>query len=225
MADSDYTVAVVLQASDEGMSSTIKKAGDEIETVGDKSRDAKIDMMATVVALEGLTSGLNQVTGGMRKYSAALEQTGKIDKEQAAELNKKIAMLELATGPMEAVIGMQKLITITTALLIPVEKADNTVKKQGIIVNNSLALSWMAVALPILIIMALLVGLYLIWKNQDAIMKQVGQSVNGVREGFAGLVQTGREAVATLAAIASGAAEALEPLDRIIGVIPSLGGD
>ena len=133
MADSDYTVAVVLQASDEGMSSTIKKAGDEIETVGDKSRDAKIDMMATVVALEGLTSGLNQVTGGMRKYSAALEQTGKIDKEQAAELNKKIAMLELATGPMEAVIGMQKLITITTALLIPVEKADNTVKKQGII--------------------------------------------------------------------------------------------
>ena len=225
MADSDYTVAVVLQASDEGMSSTIKKAGDEIETVGDKSRDAKIDMMATVVALEGLTSGLNQVTGGMRKYSAALEQTGKIDKEQAAELNKKIAMLELATGPMEAVIGMQKLITITTALLIPVEKADNTVKKQGIIVNNSLALSWMAVALPILIIMALLVGLYLIWKNQDAIMKQVGQSVNGVREGFAGLVQTGREAVATLAAIASGAAEALEPLDSIIGVIPSLGGD
>ena len=87
MADSDYTVAVVLQASDEGMSSTIKKAGDEIETVGDKSRDAKIDMMATVVALEGLTSGLNQVTGGMRKYSAALEQRGKRDKEQAAELN------------------------------------------------------------------------------------------------------------------------------------------
>ena len=225
MADSDYTVAVVLQASDEGMSSTIKKAGDEIETVGDKSRDAKIDMMATVVALEGLTSGLNPVTGGMRKYSAALEQTGKIDKEQAAELNKKIAMLELATGPMEAVIGMQKLITITTALLITVDKPDNTVKKQGIIVNNSLALSWMAVALPILIIMALLVGLYLIWKNQDAIMKQVGQSIDGVREGFAGMVQAGREAVATLAAIASGAAEAIEPLERIGGVLPGFGGD
>lgn len=225
MADSDYTVAVVLQASDEGMSSTIKQAGDEIETVGDKSQKAKIDMMATVVALEGLTSGLNQVTGGMRKYSAALQQTGKIDKEQAEALNKKIAMLELATGPMEAVIGAQKLITITTALLIPVEKADNTVKKEGIIVNNSLALSWMALALPILIIMAFLVFLYLLWKNQDAIMKQVGQSINGVREGFAGMVQTGREAVATLAAIASGAAEAIEPLERIVGVIPGFGGD
>jgi len=225
MADSDYTVAVVLMASDEGMSTTLKSAADGIEDVGDKSQKAKIDMMATVVALEGLTSGLNQVTGGMRKYSAALQQTGKIDKEQAEALNKKIAFMELATGPMEAVIGAQKLITITTALLIPVEKADNTVKKEGIIVNNSLALSWMALALPILIIMAFLVFLYLLWKNQDAIMKQVGQSINGVREGFAGMVQTGREAVATLAAIASGAAEAIEPLERIVGVIPGFGGD
>ena len=225
MADSDYTVAVVLMASDEGMSTTLKSAADGIEDVGDKSQKAKIDLMATVVALEGLTSGLNQVTGGMRKYSAALQQTGKIDKEQAEALNKKIAFMELATGPMEAVIGAQKLITITTALLIPVEKADNTVKKEGIIVNNSLALSWMALALPILIIMAFLVFLYLLWKNQDAIMKQVGQSINGVKEGFAGLVQTGREAVATLAAIASGAAEAIEPLERIVGVIPGLGGD
>jgi hypothetical protein len=225
MADSDYTVAVVLQASDEGMSSTIKKAGDEIETVGDKSQNAKIDMMATVVALEGLTSGLNQVTGGMRKYSAALEQTGKIDKEQAAELNKKIAMLELATGPMEAVIGMQKLITITTALLIPVEKADNKVKAQGTIVNNNLALSYMAVALPILILAAVLVGLYILWKNQEEIMKGVGDAVNWVKEGFVGCSVAGREVMATLSGIASGAGEAIEPLQRIVGVIPSLGGD
>ena len=76
MGDSDYTVAVVLQASDEGMSTTMKGAADGIEDVGEKSKQAQMDMMATVVALEGLTSGLNQVTGGMRKYSAALEQTG-----------------------------------------------------------------------------------------------------------------------------------------------------
>jgi hypothetical protein len=225
MGDSDYTVAVVLQASDEGMSTTMKGAADGIEDVGEKSKQAQMDMMATVVALEGLTSGLNQVTGGMRKYSAALEQTGKIDKEQAEAFNKKIAYMELATGPLESVIALQKLYTITTALLLPVEKADQGSKKTGTIVNNSYALSWMAIALPIIIVMALLLTIYLVWKNQDAIMKQVGQSINGVREGFAGMVQTGREAMATLSGIASGAAEAIEPLERIIGIIPGMGGD
>ena len=72
MADSDYTVAVVLQASDEGMSTNLKKAADGVEDVGKKSKQAKVDLMAAVVAMEGMTSGLNQVTGGARKYSAAL---------------------------------------------------------------------------------------------------------------------------------------------------------
>jgi hypothetical protein len=225
MGDSDYTVAVVLQASDEGMSTTMKGAADGIEDVGEKSKQAQMDMMATVVALEGLTSGLNQVTGGMRKYSAALEQTGMIEKEQAEAFNKKIAYIELATGPLESVIALQKLYTIGTALLIPVEKTDNKVKAQGTIVNNSLALSYLAVALPIILLMAFLLGLYLLWKNQEAVMKQVGQSINGVREGFAGMVQIGREAMATLSGIASGAAEAIEPLERIIGIIPGMGGD
>ena len=225
MADSDYTVAVVLQASDEGMSKTIKETSNEIENLGDKNKEAKIDMMATVVALEGLTSGLNQVTGGMRKYSAALQQTGKLDKEQAEEFNKKIAYLELATGPLESVIALHKLMTITTALLLPVEKPANKVKAQGTIVNNNLALSYMAVALPILILMAVLVGLYILWKNQEEIMKGVGDAVDWVKEGFAGMNVAGREVMATLSGIASGAGEALEPLQRIVSVIPGMGGD
>jgi len=82
MADSDYTVAVVLQASDEGMSKTIKQTSNDVGDLGKKSKEAKIDLMATVVALEGLTSGLNQVTGGARKYSAALVQTNKLTQSQ-----------------------------------------------------------------------------------------------------------------------------------------------
>ena len=225
MADSDYTVAVVLQASDEGMSTTIKGAADGVEEFGESNRGAQIDMMATVVALEGLTSGLNQVTGGARKYAAALEQTGKIDKEQAEALNKKIAYMELATGPLESVIALQKLYTIGTALLIPVEKTDQEVKKTGTVVNNNLALSWMALALPIIIVVALLIGLYLVWKNQEQIMNQVKKSVDGVREGFAGMVITGKEIVGMFRDLASGSTEAIEPLQRVIGMIPGLGGD
>ena len=114
MAGSDYTVAVVLQASDEGMSSTIKKAGDEIKTTGEKAQKTKIDLMATLVAFEALTSGLNQFTGGLRKYSAALEQTGLLEKEQAENFNKQIAYIELLTGPMETLIAVQKILAVAT---------------------------------------------------------------------------------------------------------------
>ena len=41
MADSDYTVAVVLQASDEGMSSTIKKSSGEVKKLGDNAKKTK----------------------------------------------------------------------------------------------------------------------------------------------------------------------------------------
>ncbi len=105
MADSDYTVAVVLQASDEGMSSTIKKSSGEVKKLGENAEKTQRDLLTTVVALEGLTSGLNQVTGGLRKYSAALQQTGLLEKEEAEAFNKKIALLELATGPLETTIA------------------------------------------------------------------------------------------------------------------------
>ena len=114
MADSDYTVAVVLQASDEGMSSTLKKGSGEVKKLGENAKKTQRDLLTTVVALEGLTSGLNQVTGGLRKYSAALQQTGLLQEEEAQAFNKYIAYLELATGPLETTIALQKILTIAT---------------------------------------------------------------------------------------------------------------
>ena len=106
MADSDYTVAVVLQASDEGMSSGIKKAAGGIQDLDNKAKSAQISFMAMLVGLEGLTSGLNQLTGGLRKMSAAMNQTGLATDEQTERLNKQIATIELFTGPMESIIAL-----------------------------------------------------------------------------------------------------------------------
>ena len=114
MADSDYTVAVVLQASDEGMSSTLKKGSGEVKKLGENAKKTQRDLLTSVVALEALTSGLNQVTGGLRKYSAALQQTGLLQEEEAQAFNKYIAYLELATGPLETTIAFQKILTIAT---------------------------------------------------------------------------------------------------------------
>ena len=116
MADSDYTVAVVLQASDEGMSSGIKKAADGIEDASNKAKTAKINFMALMVGLEGLTSGLNQLTGGLRKMSAAMDQTGMATDEQTERLNKQIAAIELFTGPMESIIALVKISTVVHAI-------------------------------------------------------------------------------------------------------------
>ena len=223
MADSDYTVAVVLQASDEGMSSTIKQAGDEIETVGDKTKAAKIDMMATVVALEGLTSGLNQLTGGMRKYSAALQQTGALDKEQAEEFNKRIAMMELVTGPMESIIALQKIATVTTALFTTAEVADNSVKTTSISLNWALAGSIWAVLAPILLIIVILAIFYVAWKHQEVIIDGVSKAMGGLTDTVKDWVKVGTDMIDTLEEMALGLAKVAGVIP--LGILPGFGGD
>jgi len=225
MADSDYTVAVVLQASDEGMSNTLKKASKGIEEVGDKSRDAKVDMMATVVALEGLTSGFNQVTGGARKFTAAMQQTGKMSDESAEKYNKYIAYIELATGPMESIIALQKIGTITSAIFTTQQVAENNVKGQSVAVNTSLAASWFALALPIIAIVAIFATLYIAFKKQDEITKSLKDQLDSIKGVFQSVNQAGRDTIAVFAGIASGAEAVIDPLQRVVGIIPGIGGD
>ena len=225
MADSDYTVAVVLQASDEGMSNTLKKASKGIEEVGDKSNQAKVDMMATVVALEGLTSGLNQVTGGARKFTAAMQQTGKMSDESAEKYNKYIAYIELATGPMESIIALQKIGTITSAIFTTQQVAENNVKGQSVAVNTSLAASWFALALPIIAIVAIFATLYIAFKKQDEITKSLKDQLDSIKGVFQSVNQAGRDTIAVFAGIASGAEAVIDPLQRVVGIIPGIGGD
>jgi len=225
MADSDYTVAVVLQASDEGMSKTLKKASKGIEEVGDKSNQAKVDMMATVVALEGLTSGFNQVTGGARKFTAAMQQTGKMSDESAEKYNKYIAYIELATGPMESIIALQKIGTITSAIFTTQQVAENNVKGQSVAVNTSLAASWFALALPIIAIVAIFATLYIAFKKQDEITKSLKDQLDSIKGVFQSVNQAGRDTIAVFAGIASGAEAVIDPLQRVVGIIPGIGGD
>lgn len=225
MADSDYTLAVILQASDEGMSSTIKKTSNEVGNLGDKSKDTQLDLMATVVALEGLTSGLNQVTGGMRKYSAAMTETGLINEDQQKHFNKHIAYLELVTGPLETVIALQKIATIVSGSETMARIGEIGIKEKLMIVNNSLMASMLVWFVIIVAIIGVLALLYHAWKNQEQIMEWVSKQVDKVTGGFRGMVQSGREVSHTLQEIASGAGEAMEPLQRIISIIPGMGGD
>tara|TARA_B100001094_G_scaffold19770_1_gene16830 strand:- start:5315 stop:6022 length:708 start_codon:yes stop_codon:yes gene_type:complete len=154
MADSDYTLAVVLQASDEGMSSGIKNAADGIEDAGNKAQQAKIDFMALMVGLEGLTSGLNQLTGGMRKMTAAMTQTGMATEDQTKKLNEQIAMMELFTGPMESIIAIVKLSTVIHAAYTGLVAVETGVVISATVANYGLAASMAIVSVGLIGLLA-----------------------------------------------------------------------
>jgi len=215
MADSDYTVAVVLQASDEGMSNTIKKSSGEVKKLGDNAQKTKLDLMATVVALEGLTSGLNQVTGGLRKYSAALQQTGLLEKEQAEAFNKQIAMIELATGPLETTIALQKILTIATMGSAAAKTADAGASGTAAAANTVFGVSIYFVLGGLFILVAILAILIIHFGQTEEIVSAANikmaqlaiflnmiyiaskEAADGMRE-FAESVIAGGDAVADL---------------------------
>jgi hypothetical protein len=225
MADSDYTVAVVLQASDEGMSKTLKQTGEDIEDLGDKTKKTQADLITTIVALEGLTSGLNQVTGGARKFTAAMVETGFRTREQADEYNRYIGFIELATGPLETIIAVQKIATVTSMIFAKQQVVENTVKGQSVVVNTSLAASWGLLLLPIIAVIAIFATLFIIFKKQEEITKSLKEQIDAVRGAFQTVNQVGRDTIAVFAGIASGAEAVIDPLQRVVGIIPGIGGD
>tara|TARA_R100001163_G_scaffold48189_1_gene36217 strand:- start:276 stop:953 length:678 start_codon:yes stop_codon:yes gene_type:complete len=225
MADSDYTVAVVLQASDEGMSKTLKETSDGVEDLGKKSKKTQADLITTIVALEGLTSGLNQVTGGARKFSAAMVQTGKFTRDQADEFNRYIGFIELATGPLETIIALQKIATVTSMIFAKQQVAENTVKGQSVVVNTSLAASWGLLLLPIIAVIAIFATLFIIFKKQEEITKSLKEQIDAIRGAFQTVNQVGRDTIAVFAGLASGAEAVIDPLQRVVGIIPGIGGD
>ena len=173
MADSDYIVAVVLQASDEGMSTTLKGASKNIEDTGKKAKAAQLNFMAMVVGFEALTSGLNQFTGGLRKMSAALNETGRFTDEQTQAMNKQLATIELITGPMETLIAVQKILTIVTFGSATAKTAD---AEAGIIAsaaNYIYGTSIYYVLGSLFLVVALLAVLYLAWKDQETALNAV----------------------------------------------------
>ena len=225
MADSDYTLAVVLQASDEGMSKTIKQTSKDVGDLGKKSKEAQLDLMATVIALEGLTSGLNQVTGGMRKFTGAMSQQEGMNKERIETINRHIAKLELITGPMETLIAIQKITTIVSSTETIARLGEIKVKERLTIVNGSLLASMMVWMVLIIAVIGIIYMLVQAFKHQEEIMDFVGKQVDKVTGSFRGMIQTGREVSHTLQEIASGGIQAIDPMQRIIGLIPGLGGD
>lgn len=201
MADSDYTVAVVLQASDEGMSSTLNQTKEQIKDVSQSTKDAQINFMAMMVGLEGLTSGFNQLTGGARKFTAAMSQTGMATDEQTERLNKQIATIELFTGPMESVIAIVKIATVAQAIHTAIVGVNTSAIITATAVNYSFAASTLLVTGGFIAFAAILgLALLLIVDTERGLatvesgLQKTKEALQGIKETIEGIVVAGREA-------------------------------
>ena len=201
MADSDYTLAVVLQASDEGMSSTLKGTAKDIEDVSSKAATAQLNFVTMMVGLEGLTSGLNQATGGLRKFSAAMNQTGMSTDEQTQKFNKQIATIELFTGPMESLIAVVKIATVVTQIHTAVVGINTSAMVTATAVNFGFAASTALVTVGFIAFAAVLALAYVLLTDTErglAIvesgLQKTSDTLVGIKETLEGIVVAGREA-------------------------------
>ena len=214
MADSDYTLAVVLQASDEGMSSTLKGTAKDIEDVSSKAATAQLNFVTMMVGLEGLTSGLNQATGGLRKFTAAMNQTGMATDEQTQRYNKNIATIELFTGPMESLIAIVKIATVVTQIHTAIVGINTSAMVTATAVNLGFAASTALVTVGFIAFAAVLgLAILLIVDTERGLatvesgLQKTGEALEGIKRTIEGLVVAGREAAGILGDLAG----ALDP--------------
>ena len=210
MADSDYTVAVVLQASDEGMSSTLKKTSDGVKEAGNSARQAQFDFLTLVVGLEALTSGLNQGVGGLRKFSSALRETGMFTDEQSQAMNKQIATIELFTGPMETLIAVQKLLSVATFATASAKNADAGASGAATVANYGYGASILFVIGTLFAVVAILAVLYLAWQNQDIILEKLNNGLATTIRLYNSLAASARNAASGIRELAESANESLD---------------
>jgi len=131
----------------------------------------------------------------------------------------------LATGPLETMIALQKITTIVTSSETLARLGEIKVKERLTIVNGSLFASMMIYMVIIIAIIGVIYLLVQAFKHQEEIMDGIGKQVDRVTDKFRGMARTAGEVSHAFQEMASGAAEALDPMQRIIAVIPGLGGD
>ena len=79
---------------------------ESLEDVNKKQKQTTEEQRDLIIVTQGLTSALNQTTGGIYKTIGGLEAWGKIGPKTAADWQKNARVLESLTGPLEVILAM-----------------------------------------------------------------------------------------------------------------------
>jgi hypothetical protein len=165
----------------------IKRVRKEIDKTADATDGLTVatgrneqQMTNTFLALQALTSGLNQLTGGAMKAIGGLSATGAVSDELALSLQNNVRQFELLTGTME--IGIAAVNIYTGAMELYTTSAfAATYATLGL--NAALA------ANPMVMIGLVLMGVVITLIALGARFKHVADTVHGLSAAFRELLE------------------------------------
>ena len=90
----------------------------DLQQAIDESSDSNKELLDSqtkqLILIQSLTSGVNQLTGGLYKAIAGAEALGAVNEEQARKLQEAVRVAELFTGTLETLLAVELLLFATT---------------------------------------------------------------------------------------------------------------
>jgi hypothetical protein len=211
---------VVMDADPSGLEEGMNKASDATDDFTLSQEAASLATLETIAKQEAMVSSLNQVIGGYSKMGGAAQKLGLINEKQFKQFEQSRAALELMAGPLEIIIALQKLKTVTA-------KADTTatVAQDGA-TKSATASTWgfntALLANPMVLLVAAIIAVIGALYYLEKRFKFVTQSVEIISEAFKNffdMIEGGVKVFTDL----GGAMDAVGDIgDRITGFVGSI---
>ena len=181
MAEVDR-LELVLDAQTDKFEAEMEGAEQATKDFGRATEEAALQNIEMMMALEGLSGGLNQTIGGYSKSIAAAQQLGYVSDENYAKLEKARYQMELVAGPMEMVIALTKISTAMKMLFTSATAAETTAT------TGATAATWgfntALLANPVVIIVIAVLSLVAVMLLLEKKFGLVTKSVDALSDAF-----------------------------------------
>ena len=85
-----------------------------IDETSDSNKQLLDDQTKYIIMIQGLTSSVNQATGGLYKMISGLEAAGVINEETARSFQNTVRVAETFTGALETLLAVELFLSVTT---------------------------------------------------------------------------------------------------------------
>ena len=83
-----------------------RDVGESLEDLNKKQKKTTEEQRDLIIVTQGMTSALNQMTGGIYKTIGGLQAAGKLSEEDARRWQENARIMEAATGPLEVILSI-----------------------------------------------------------------------------------------------------------------------
>ena len=162
---------IVLEGVDNA-SDDIEKTSNKTKILGQELDDTTLAAAGLLLAVNGLASGLNQVSGGMRKFADSGERAGYVSEQNAESIRGWSDTLEFAAGPLEIIAGLANFVAAVaiSAKFIPaLLKGSKVAAAFGFVITGvGAVVGSLAFVIGALVASLLLLG-YVLYTNRERI--------------------------------------------------------